>query len=60
MGSILENKIFISTRPETQSAELRSLLASESAQLLSMPTIEISPTQLDEQDLLQLKKYFIL
>lgn len=55
MGNILENKIFISTRPESQSAELRSLLASESAQLLSMPTIEISPTKLEEQDLLQLK-----
>jgi len=55
MGSILENKIFISTRPETQSAELRSLLASESAQLLSMPTIEIRSKQLEEQDLLQLK-----
>ena len=55
MGNILENKVFISTRPEGQSAELESLLAEESATLISMPTIEIRPLPLDEFSWLQLK-----
>jgi uroporphyrinogen-III synthase len=55
MGKLLENKIFISTRPAGQSAELENLLAEESATLLSMPTINVRPLPLDEFGLAQLK-----
>jgi uroporphyrinogen-III synthase len=55
MGKLLENKIFISTRPVGQSAELENLLAEESASLVLMPTIEVKPLPLDEFALLQLK-----
>jgi len=55
MGKLLENKIFISTRPVGQSAELENLLAEESASLVLMPTIEIKPIPLDEFAILQLK-----
>lgn len=55
MSKLLENKVFISTRPSGQSAELESLLSDESAKLISMPTIEIRPLPLDESSWLQLK-----
>lgn len=55
MSKLLENKVFISTRPAGQSAELESLLSEESATLISMPTIEIRPLELDEFSWLQLK-----
>ena len=55
MSKLLENKVFISTRPSGQSAELESLLSEESATLISMPTIEIRPLVLDEFSWLQLK-----
>lgn len=55
MGILLENKVFISTRPDGQSAELESLLSEESATLISMPTIEIRPLLLDEFSWLQLR-----
>lgn len=48
MGKILENKVFISTRPADQSAELEKLLSDESATLISMPTIEVRPLPLGE------------
>jgi uroporphyrinogen-III synthase len=48
MGKILENKVFISTRPADQSAELEKLLSEESATLISMPTIEVRPLPLGE------------
>jgi len=48
MSKILENKIFISTRPIDQSAELENLLSKESATLVSMPTIEVRPLPLGE------------
>ena len=48
MGKILENKVFISTRPADQSAELENLLSTESATLISMPTIEVKPLPLGE------------
>ena len=48
MGKILENKVFISTRPADQSAELEKLLSEESATLVSMPTIEVRPLPLGE------------
>ena len=55
MGKLLENRIFISTRPAGQSAELENLLSEESATLINMPTIEIRPLPLDEFARLQLK-----
>jgi uroporphyrinogen-III synthase len=55
MGKLLENKIFISTRPVGQSAELENLLTEESASLVLMPTIEVRPLPLDEFAWLQLK-----
>jgi uroporphyrinogen-III synthase len=55
MSKILENKVFISTRPEGQSAELESLLAEDSATLISMPTIQVNPLPLDDFGRLQLK-----
>jgi len=55
MAKLLENKIFISTRPVGQSAELENLLAEESATLIPMPTIEVKPLPLDEFGWLQLK-----
>ena len=55
MGKILENKVFISTRPEGQSAELENLLTEEAATLISMPTIEVRPLPLGEFAWQQLK-----
>jgi len=55
MGKLLENKVFISTRPTGQSAELEILLSEESATLLSMPTIDVRPLPLDEFAWTQLK-----
>jgi len=55
MGKLLENKVFISTRPAGQSAELEILLSEESATLLSMPTIDVRPLPLDEFAWMQLK-----
>jgi len=55
MGKILENKVFISTRPAGQSAELENLLTEESATLLAMPTIDVRPLSLDEFGTSQLK-----
>lgn len=55
MGKLLENKVFISTRPTGQSAELENLLTEESATLLSMPTIDIRPLPLDDFGWTQLK-----
>ena len=55
MSKILENKVFISTRPPGQSAELENLLAEEAATLIAMPTIQIKPLPLDDFGLAQLK-----
>lgn len=55
MGKLLENRVFISTRPPGQSAELESLLMEESATLISMPTIEVKPLPLDEFSWLQMR-----
>jgi uroporphyrinogen-III synthase len=55
MGKLLENRVFISTRPPGQSAELESLLMEESATLLAMPTIEVRPLPLDEFSRLQMR-----
>jgi uroporphyrinogen-III synthase len=40
---LLQDKVYISTRPLNQSAELEELLQTAGAQLLKMPTIEIQP-----------------
>ena len=55
MGELLKNKVFISTRPAGQSAELENLLTEESATLLSMPTIDVRPLPLDEFAWAQMK-----
>lgn len=55
MGKLLENKVFISTRPAGQSVELENLLSEESATLISMPTIDIKPVPLGEYAIQQLK-----
>lgn len=55
MGKTLENKVFISTRPAGQSAELENLLSEESATLISMPAIEVRPLPLGEHAWQQLK-----
>ena len=55
MGKLLENKVFISTRPAGMSSELERLLSEESASLISAPTIEIRPLPLNEFSLSQLK-----
>lgn len=55
MGKLLENKVFISTRPAGQSAELENLLSEESATLLAMPTIDVRPLPLTEFAWMQLK-----
>ncbi len=55
MGNLLENKIFISTRPAGQSAELENLLTEESATLLSMPTIDVRPLPLTNSGWTHLK-----
>ncbi len=48
MSKILENKVFISTRPEGRSAELETLLTGEGATLINMPTIQVRPLPLDD------------
>lgn len=55
MSKLLENKVFISTRPAGQSAELENLLSEESAVLISMPTIDVRPLPLNEEAWLHLK-----
>ena len=55
MGELLKNKVFISTRPAGQSAELENLLTEESATLISMPTIDVRPLPLDEFAWAQMK-----
>jgi len=55
MGKLLENKVFISTRPAGQSVELENLLTEESATLISMPTIDVKALPLGEYAWQQLK-----
>jgi uroporphyrinogen-III synthase len=55
MSKLLENKVFISTRPTGQSVELETLLSEESATLILMPTIEVKPLPLGEYAVQQLK-----
>ncbi len=52
----LQDKFFISTRPEGSSEELISLLNYEGATVLQLPLIEIKPTQITEKE----KLYFTI
>lgn len=49
-NNLLAGKTFISTRPAGKSKELSDLLSAQGATLLEMPTIEIHPVQLSDQD----------
>ena len=50
MGAVLQNKLFISTRPEGQSDELKRLFETEGAQLLEFPLIKINPLELSNDE----------
>ena len=50
MNAVLQNKLFISTRPEGQSDELKHLLETEGAALVEMPLIEIRQLKLNTED----------
>ena len=56
MSALLQNKLFISTRPNGQSDELKRLFLKEGARLLEMPLIEIQTIQPDEKAKDLLKK----
>ncbi|WP_167611276.1 uroporphyrinogen-III synthase [Maribellus sediminis] len=47
---MLQNKLFISTRPQGQSDELKRLFEAEGAQLLELPLIRIKPLELSKDD----------
>ncbi len=49
MNNVLQNKIYISTRPEGKSVELRQILQSHGAILLEMPMIEIQPLEITSE-----------
>lgn len=49
MSKGLLNKVLISTRPAGQNRELQTLLTSEGAQLIEMPTIEIRASELTDE-----------
>lgn len=48
MGTILQDKVFISTRPKSQSGELIQLFKGAGATVIEMPLIKIQPAQLKE------------
>lgn len=50
MNRLLQDKIFISTRPENSSKELTELFANAGATLLEMPLIKIIPSCLNETE----------
>ncbi len=49
MRAVLQNKLFISTRPQGQSDELKRLFEAEGAQLLELPLIKINPLELNTE-----------
>jgi uroporphyrinogen-III synthase len=51
MTNLLQDNVYISTRPLNQNALLEELLTTEGAKLLKMPTIEIQPVIWDEKKL---------
>ena len=52
MCAVLQNKLFISTRPQGQSDELKRLLEAEGSQLVELPLIRIKPLELSKGDTL--------
>lgn len=54
MDTLLQNKIFISTRPEGQSGELVQLFTKAGATVIEMPLVKIEPKLLSENE----KQYF--
>ncbi|GAB1451472.1 hypothetical protein MASR2M47_15280 [Draconibacterium sp.] len=54
MSLLLQDKIFISTRPEGQSGELVQLFTQAGATIIEMPLVKIKPIRLNEGE----KKYF--
>lgn len=50
MSHLLQNKVFISTRPSGQNSELKMLLENQGALLIEMPTIKIRPAILNSDD----------
>ncbi len=54
MDGFLQDKIFISTRPEGQSGELAQLFTKAGATVIEMPLVKIQPARLSEGE----KKYF--
>lgn len=47
MDKALENKTFISTRPQGQNDELKALIGMHGGKLLELPTITITPNELE-------------
>ena len=56
MSLLLQDKIFISTRPEGQSGELEQLFSNAGATVVEMPLVKIQPTQLTELEIKRLKE----
>lgn len=54
MDSLLQHKIFISTRPKGQSEELSRLLSGSGAELIEFPMIETEPVSFDHNLSIQL------
>jgi uroporphyrinogen-III synthase len=54
MDVLLQNKIFISTRPEGQSDEIARLFTEAGATVIEMPLVKIQPAALTDDE----KKYF--
>ena len=54
MDGLLQDKIFISTRPEGQSGELVQLFTKAGATVVEMPLVKIQPARLSTEE----KKYF--
>ena len=50
MEKILTNKVFISTRPEGKSEELKRRLADAGGEMAEMPLIQIKPVRLAEEE----------
>ncbi len=50
MDKILTNKVFISTRPEGSSEELKWRLAAAGGEMAEMPLIQIEPVRLSEKE----------
>ncbi|MCG8700207.1 MAG: uroporphyrinogen-III synthase [Bacteroidales bacterium] len=54
---LLNKRVFISTRPEGKSTEMKQLLESENAKLIEFPMIEIEPKKLTTDELTVLNSH---